>query len=182
MIHRLPTGDALRPHVKPLISLMFRLLDVENEENVLVALRVIIELHKQYRPPFGPEIQQFLSFVKSIYLKLPNHLNKIFEPKPMMRVKELTEVNLDNLLAETYTLTPIVSEKKTADGTPITYNLIPKAIHSLKVLQELPIIVVLMYQLYKQNVQKEVNSNFLSHTIFLSALHEFRLKILCLSL
>jgi len=157
MIHRLPTGDALRPHVKPLISLMFRLLETENEENVLVALRIIIELHKQYRPTFGPEIQHFLSFVKSIYLNLPNHLNKIFEPRPVMRVKELTEVNLETLLAETYTVTAIVSEKKTADGTPITYNLIPRAIHSLKVLQELPIIVVLMYQLYKQNVQKEAS-------------------------
>ena len=38
-----------------------------------------------------------------------------------------------------------------------TYNLIPKAILSLKVLQELPIIVVLMYQLHKQYVHQEVS-------------------------
>ena len=37
---------------------------------------------------------------------------------------------------------------------PITYNLIPKAVLSLKCLQELPIIVVLMYQLYKQFVHQ----------------------------
>ena len=36
------------------------------------------------------------------------------------------------------------------------YNLIPKASLSLKVLAELPIIVVLMYQLYKQHVHGEV--------------------------
>ena len=36
------------------------------------------------------------------------------------------------------------------------YNLIPKADLSLKVLAELPIIVVLMYQLYKQHVHNEV--------------------------
>jgi len=36
------------------------------------------------------------------------------------------------------------------------YNLIPKAEMSLKVLAELPIIVVLMYQLYKQNVHNDV--------------------------
>lgn len=40
------------------------------------------------------------------------------------------------------------------------YNLIPKSVLSLKVVQELPIIVVLMYQLYKQNVHSEV-SNFI---------------------
>ena len=36
------------------------------------------------------------------------------------------------------------------------YNLIPKAVLSLKVLAELPIIVVLMYQLYKPSVHSDV--------------------------
>lgn len=36
------------------------------------------------------------------------------------------------------------------------YTLQPRAKTSLKVLQELPIIVVLMYQIYKTNVQSEV--------------------------
>lgn len=35
--------------------------------------------------------------------------------------------------------------------------MIPKAVLSLKVLQELPIIVVLMYQLYKQSVHQDVS-------------------------
>lgn len=38
----------------------------------------------------------------------------------------------------------------------LQYTLIPKGILSLKVLQELPIIVVLMYQIYKQYVHQEV--------------------------
>lgn len=38
----------------------------------------------------------------------------------------------------------------------LQYNLIPKAVLSLKVLAELPIIVVLMYQLYKQNIHNDV--------------------------
>lgn len=42
----------------------------------------------------------------------------------------------------------------------LQYNLIPRSVLSLKVIQELPIIVVLMYQLYKQNVHQEV-SNFI---------------------
>ena len=38
----------------------------------------------------------------------------------------------------------------------LQYNLIPKSQYSLKVLAELPIIVVLMYQLYKHHVQTEI--------------------------
>merc|ERR1711952_112549 len=42
------------------------------------------------------------------------------------------------------------------NSSNLSYSLIPKAVLSLKVLQELPIIVVLMYQLYKKQVHMEV--------------------------
>ena len=52
---------------------------------------------------------------------------------------------MEAILGETFTMTTIATEKKGPDGqSNVTYNLIPKAVLSLKVLQELPIIVVLM--------------------------------------
>ncbi|KOB75140.1 Transformation/transcription domain-associated protein [Operophtera brumata] len=159
MIHRLPISETLRPYVKNILILMLKLMEIENEENVLVCLKIFMELHKQYRPVYSTDvdIHKFLQWVKGIYSDLPNHLPKIFEPKPTIRVKDLSEVNIDQLLQETYTTTPIHTEKKLLDGS---YNLIPRSVLSLKVIQELPIIVVLMYQLYKQNVHQEV-SNFI---------------------
>ncbi|KAL4715075.1 hypothetical protein ACJJTC_012122 [Scirpophaga incertulas] len=162
MIHRLPINETLRPYVKSILILMLKLMEIENEENVLVCLKIFMEHHKQYRPPYSTDvdIHKFLQWVKGIYSDLPNHLPKIFEPKPTIRVKDLSEVNIDQLLQETYTTTPIHTEKKLLDGSVVTYNLIPRSVLSLKVIQELPIIVVLMYQLYKQNVHQEV-SNFI---------------------
>ncbi|KAL0100349.1 hypothetical protein PUN28_019603 [Cardiocondyla obscurior] len=157
MIHRLPSNEYLRPYVRQILTLIFKLLETDNEENVLVCLRIIIDLHKQYKPTFNPEIQYFLQFVKSVYSELPKNLSKIFEPRPPLRVKDLSEINIEALLKETFTITAIQSEKKAADGTVVTYNLIPKAVLSLKVLQELPIIVVLLNQLYKQNVHQDVS-------------------------
>ena len=59
---------------------------------------------------------------------------KIFEPRPPIKVKDLTELNIEALLGETFTMTTITTEKKVPDGTShITYNLIPKAVLSLKV-------------------------------------------------
>ncbi|XP_073941495.1 transcription-associated protein Nipped-A isoform X1 [Choristoneura fumiferana] len=166
MIHRLPISETLRQYVKHILVLMLKLMEIENEENVLVCLKIFMELHKQYRPAYSTEvddvfqIHKFLQWVKGIYSDLPNHLPKIFEPKPTIRVKDLSEVNIEQLLQETYTTTPIHTEKKLLDGSVVTYNLIPRSVLSLKVIQELPIIVVLMYQLYKQNVHQEV-SNFI---------------------
>lgn len=116
MIHRLPTSELIRPYVKPIIVLAIKLLQTDNEENVLVCLRIIIDMHKQYRPSFHPEIQDFLSYVKIIYSDLPKHLTTMFEPKQTIRVKDLKDVNFEVLLPETFTITPIQVEKKTADG------------------------------------------------------------------
>ncbi|KAK7066693.1 hypothetical protein SK128_022508, partial [Halocaridina rubra] len=156
MIHRLPSNEHLKVYLRPILTLMFRLLETDNEENVMVCLRIIIELHKTFRPQFSPEIQQFLQFVKNMYRDLPNHMNKIFEPRTPIRVSDLSEVNVDALLQETFTITPIHTEKKLQDGNSIVYNIIPRAVLSLKVLTELPIIVVLMFQLYKQQVFQDV--------------------------
>jgi transformation/transcription domain-associated protein len=71
-------------------------------------------------------------------------------------VKDIAEINVDVMLLETFTVTTIMTDKKNTDNQPISYNLIPKAVLSLKVLAELPIIVVLMYQLYKQNIHNDV--------------------------
>ena len=65
----------------------------------------------------------------------------------------MSELNIEAVLAETFTATVVLTETRTPDGNNISYNLIPKGVLSLKVLQELPIIVVLMYQLYKHNSQ-----------------------------
>lgn len=56
MIHRLPITESLRQHVKSIITMMLKLLKTDNEENVLVSLRIIIELHKHFRPSFNPEV------------------------------------------------------------------------------------------------------------------------------
>ncbi|XP_053674176.1 transcription-associated protein 1 [Anopheles nili] len=158
MIHRLPQSELVRPFVKPIIILTIKLLQTENEENVLVCLRIIVDIHKQYRPPYHMEIHDFLTFLKKIYTNLPKHMGVMFEPRQPIKVKDLKDLNFDTILPDIFTTTPIQLEKKSADGktTTASYNLIPKGINSLKVLQELPIIVVLLYQIYKQNLHQEV--------------------------
>lgn len=56
------------------------------------------------------------------------------------------------------TVTTIFVDKVDTEGkvTTNSFNLLPRGVNSLKVLQDLPIILVLMYQIYKQNVHQEV--------------------------
>ncbi|KAI0213607.1 Transformation/transcription domain-associated protein [Lamellibrachia satsuma] len=178
IIHRIPTNDHLKLFIKPILSIMFKLLESDNEENVLVCLRIIIELHKQYRPQISTEVHHFLQFVKNIYKQLPTHLHQIFEPKAQLKVKDIGEVNVEAKLRETFTVTTIMTEKKNVENQAVSYNLIPKADLSLKVLAELPIIVVLMYQLYKQHVHNEVAEfiPLIMNTIVLQPSRQHRLN------
>lgn len=43
MIYRLPTVEILRTYLKDILELIIYLLDVENEPNVLLCLRIINE-------------------------------------------------------------------------------------------------------------------------------------------
>ncbi|XP_076437954.1 transcription-associated protein 1-like [Babylonia areolata] len=55
ILHRIPSNDHLKRFVQPILSLMFKLLRKENEENVLVCIRIILELHKSFRPQMNEE-------------------------------------------------------------------------------------------------------------------------------
>lgn len=66
------------------------------------------------------QIQHFLQFVKSIYQSLPEHMDKIFEPKDPIKVKDLSEINIEALLSVTYTSVSIEVDKKLPDGRPAT--------------------------------------------------------------
>lgn len=49
IIARLPNNDSLKQNVTNLLKLVMYLLEIENEENALICLRIIIDLHKNYR-------------------------------------------------------------------------------------------------------------------------------------
>lgn len=44
-------------------------------------------------------------------------MNKIFEPRPPLKVKDLSEINIEELLKETFTSTIIQTETRNKDGT-----------------------------------------------------------------
>uniref|UniRef100_A0A8C3CPS3 Transformation/transcription domain associated protein n=1 Tax=Cairina moschata TaxID=8855 RepID=A0A8C3CPS3_CAIMO len=152
IIHRIPTNEHLRLHTKNILSVMFRFLETENEENVLICLRIIIELHKQFRPAITQEIHHFLDFVKQIYKELPKVVNRYFENPQVIPENTVPPPEMVGMI--TTIVVKVNPERE--DSETRTHSIIPRGSLSLKVLAELPIIVVLMYQLYKLNIHNVV--------------------------
>ncbi|TSK14648.1 Transformation/transcription domain-associated protein [Bagarius yarrelli] len=184
IIHRIPTNEHLRPHVKNILSVMFRFLEIESEENVLICLRIIIELHKQFRPPISQEVKHyivsdsiifiaiscsrnqlvylpivfqqihhFLDFVKQIYKDLSKVVTRYFENPQVIAENTVPSPEMVGMI--TSVLVKTAPERE--DSETRTHTIIPRGSLSLKVLAELPIIVVLMYQLYKLNIHNVVS-------------------------
>ena len=55
-----------------------------------------------------------------MYKDLPTHMTKIFEHTEPCRVTDLNDIDIENLLQNIFTTTPIHTKKKLQDGTPIT--------------------------------------------------------------
>lgn len=120
MIDRLPITLTAEPYGDIIVKLCLGLLRTDNEENVLLCLRIFREWHDIYWSRLYSDMELFATFAKKIYSDLPNHMPNIFEAPSQIRVKELKDLNLEQLLQETYTITPIRVENTTAaDGTTV---------------------------------------------------------------
>jgi len=57
VLNRLPNNETLRPHVQRMLSLCMKLLETDNEENAVICLRIIFDLHKNFRPTLEREVR-----------------------------------------------------------------------------------------------------------------------------
>lgn len=72
ILNRLPNNEVLQPYAVDLLRLATSVLSCDNEENALTCLRIIFDLHKNYRPVLEGEVQAFLDLVQRIYRRLPD--------------------------------------------------------------------------------------------------------------
>ena len=60
-----------------------------------------------------------MKFVKGIYSSLPNHLQRIFEPRSQKKVKDLSDINVEVWLQDIFTVTTVLTDKKNAENQSV---------------------------------------------------------------
>ncbi len=138
ILSRLPTNEHLRQHANNLLKLSMFLLEVENEENAVICLRIIIDLHKNYRPALEAEVQPFLDIVQKIYSELPKTVQVTF-----------SNTNKDKGVPQALSPSSLIDQQKKP-------AILARGTQSFKVLTECPIIVVLLFQLYPRFIQTNI--------------------------
>ena len=78
ILHRLPQNQTLKEHVERLLLLCTDVLKNDNELNALVALRVIFDVHKNFRPQLEDKLKAFFEYVVEKYRKFPDTVRYVF--------------------------------------------------------------------------------------------------------
>ncbi|CEG01408.1 Tetratricopeptide-like helical [Ostreococcus tauri] len=133
ILNRLPFNEVLRPYESELLDLALESLREENEKNALLCLRVIFDLHRNFRPTMDKRVEPFIRFVHDVY--------------------EGSGVTIDELLGSSGSTR---KRGKSEEKLPAPCEL--PSHKSFKVMMECPLIVMLVYQLYNRDkfIQQEV--------------------------
>ncbi|CAA6673494.1 unnamed protein product [Spirodela intermedia] len=73
ILNRLPHSEVLRPFVQDLLKVSLQVLTQDNEDNALVAIRIIFDLLRNFRPTLEAEVQPFLDFCWGYLPQFPFH-------------------------------------------------------------------------------------------------------------
>ncbi|KAL2624095.1 hypothetical protein R1flu_008340 [Riccia fluitans] len=144
ILNRLPHSEVIRPFVQDLLKLSMHVLASDNDENGLICLRIIFDLHKNFRPALEPEVQPFLDFVCKIYQNFKATVSYFFE-----------EAAADAQLAASQHGVGYMGQQKSPGSGPASGQLNPST-QSFKIVTECPLIVMFLFQLYPRYIQPNI--------------------------
>lgn len=79
ILHRLPHTDPLKDFAVDLCDTLMQLLRIENEDNAVVCLKIIIDLHRSYKHILEEQVQPFLDIVQDIYKNMEQTVKDTFD-------------------------------------------------------------------------------------------------------
>ncbi|CAM9349768.1 unnamed protein product, partial [Discosporangium mesarthrocarpum] len=160
ILHRLPNNEVLKPYVHELLLLVMNVIDADNEDNAITGLRIVFDLHKNYRPLLEPEVPRFLQMVTETYKGLRQSVGQIFGPEGIKTALLISEMAARKQAQQA--ATPQASP--TAGGgiagsvggaDPLAIPLL-RSKESFKMLTECPLIVMLLFQLYPKYIKANI--------------------------
>ncbi|KAI7902282.1 uncharacterized protein BX663DRAFT_552217 [Cokeromyces recurvatus] len=150
IIHRLPQTEALKGYAPDLCRMLMHLLKVENEDNAVVCVKIIIDLHRTYRELLEDQVQPFLDIVQEIFKNMEQ------------TVKDMFDAPSTPIGSATPGINPLLSNSPRPNSPPATElpemppKPLQKSMFSFKVLTECPIITVLLFQTHRRYATENI--------------------------
>jgi transformation/transcription domain-associated protein len=79
ILHRLPQTEPLKEYAPELCRTLLQLMRVENEDNAVVCVKIIIDLHRAFKHVLEDQVQPFLDVVQEIYQNMEQAVKDAFD-------------------------------------------------------------------------------------------------------
>jgi len=170
IFHRLPTAmcppEPFEPYAEEVVDLLINLVRTDNEENAVLCVKIISDIMRHQSKVLGPKVQSFLGLI----LELFDQLEKVVK-------EQLDSTSSSSSMVPGAPSTPgstqtsfLPHQQSPRPGSPVTSGApdfgadagqqsnrpILRGTQSFKVLSECPIIVVSIFQAYRQAVPTNV--------------------------
>lgn len=78
IIHRLPVNETFQPYAMTVSDNLMIILKEDNEENGLQCMKIITSLHKSYKNFLSSKVDEYMDFLKSVYVNLSDLVDEQF--------------------------------------------------------------------------------------------------------
>lgn len=163
ILHRLPMNptEAVEPYAIDIVDKLMSLVKIENEDNAVLCMKTIMDFQRHQVKPLAERVQPFLDLIQEMFETMEQAVQDTFDnPAPTLIQGIPSTPNNPQ-----YSQSPRPASPATALNTGPTGDIgseqqparmLLKGMQSFKVLAECPIIVVSIFQAYRNCVHKNV--------------------------
>lgn len=76
----MPRNEPFRQHQPAVLELVLKLLNVENEENAAICIKIIIEVIHQHKDQAEPFVARFIEWIKQLYQNVKEIVENEYGP------------------------------------------------------------------------------------------------------
>ncbi|KAK0123777.1 hypothetical protein ONS95_008778 [Cadophora gregata] len=156
ILHRLPTNppEPFEPYAEEVVDLLMNLVRVDNEENASLCVKTIMDIMRHQTKVLQDKVQPFLSLIQELFDQMESVVrDQLDNPTPNVPSTPGSSQTFQNSPRPG---SPVASVSDLgADPQQQTRPLL-KGMQSFKVLAECPIIVVSIFQVYRNTVGPNV--------------------------
>jgi transformation/transcription domain-associated protein len=154
--------EAVEPHAAKIVDKLMGLVKLENEDNAVLCMKTIMDFQRHQTKALADRVQPFLDLIQEMFQTMEQAVRDTFDnpsPTPASQGVPSTPSN------HQYSQSPRPSSPATALNSGLTGDIgsehqqtrmLLKGMQSFKVLAECPIIVVSLFQAYRNCVNKNV--------------------------
>ncbi|XP_078446328.1 phosphatidylinositol 3- and 4-kinase family protein with FAT domain-containing protein isoform X2 [Wolffia australiana] len=164
ILNRLPHSEVLRPFVQDLLKVSLQVLTQDNEDNALVAIRIIFDLLRNFRPTQDNEVQPFLDFVGAIYNNFPSTVSFFFSNSAVAgdgNLGGMPRGGPGSISGSAMSMSSddgsVSLDVSGASAVPyVGAGQLNPSTRSFKIVNECPLVVMFLFQLYSKLVQTNI--------------------------